>query len=520
MVVQDPGQNKPEASKAACAVLVKVIKGQARENEKRFSASFRIGRSKECDLQITETCVSRNHLQVKFDGEKWWLQDLESANGIFIDGIRTRETPLPDSTVIELGKGGPLLSLTLEHAELPNAAEILTNTKDFATETQIIRHYFEKTPTENIGEQTLMFRRAFARVHKKKSKKYQLIIGMVIMLLLAAGSVIIFQTNKIHNLRKTAENIFYTTKSLELQIAKLEELVMLNADPQQVADLQAKRSKLQGMENEYDNFVKESGIYKNAAEDEQVILRVARIFGECDANAPKGFVNEVRRYIRMWKKTDRLKTALNRANRKGYTQLITRVLKDNNLPPQYVFLALQESNFDERAIGRETGYGYAKGMWQFISMTANRYGLQTGPLQDQGVYDPFDERFDFVKSTVAAMKYIKDLSTSQAQASGLLVMASYNWGENNVRQIILKMPETPRERNFWRLLEHKEIPQETYDYVFSIVSAAAICENPRVFGFDVECPVLKTPQKPGGTGTLTRSQAGSGFAGTANTMVN
>jgi membrane-bound lytic murein transglycosylase D len=235
--------------------------------------------------------------------------------------------------------------------------------------------------------------------------------------------------------------------------------------------------------------VKELGIYKKSPEDEQLILRVARAFGECDANAPKGFVDEVRRYILIWKKTDRLKTALNRGKQKGYSRFISRVLHNYDLPPQYLFLALQESNFDERAVGPQTNYGFAKGMWQFISLTANQYGLQIGPLHNQGVYDPLDERFDYIKSSMAAIKYIKELSASDAQASGLLVMASYNWGQNNVRKIIQKMPENPRERNFWRLLAYKDIPRETYDYVFSIVSAAVICEDPRLFGFDgLDCP--------------------------------
>jgi soluble lytic murein transglycosylase-like protein len=165
------------------------------------------------------------------------------------------------------------------------------------------------------------------------------------------------------------------------------------------------------------------------------------------------------------------------------------------MPPHYLYLALQESNFDERAVGPPTNYGHAKGMWQFIPSTAAQYGLQVGPLHGAGVYDPLDDRFDFVKSTVAATKYIKDLSVSDAQASGLLVMASYNWGQNNIRQIIRKMPDNPRERNFWRLLAYKNIPRETYDYVFSIVSAAVICENPSFFGVDVECPELSTQQK-------------------------
>ncbi|MCX5883092.1 MAG: FHA domain-containing protein [Deltaproteobacteria bacterium] len=475
------------------AIVVQVVRGQAGEKKKRFTAGFKVGRSRECDLQIGENCVSRVHLHVRFDSGQWWLKDLESANGTFMNGVRIQEALLSESAEIELGRGGALLSLTIEKIELPKVEEAPAPARDFTTETQIIRHYLDNTRKEDVGEQTMMFRRAFQRVQKKKSRKYQAVIGVALLLLIAAGSVIIYQTQKLNKLRTTTENIFYTTKSLELQIARLEQIVLLNTDPKQVEDLKTKRITLRDMEKEYDNFVKDLGIYKKAPEDEQLILRVARTFGECDANAPKGFVDEVRRYILIWKKTDRLKTVLNRAKQKGYTRFIARVLNNFDLPHQYLYLALQESNFDERAVGPQTNYGFAKGMWQFISLTANQYGLQIGPLHDQGVYDPLDERFDYIKSTMAAMKYIKDLSASDAQASGLLVMASYNWGQNNVRKIIQKMPENPRERNFWRLLAYKDIPRETYDYVFSIVSAAVICEDPRYFGFDgLDCPTQQT----------------------------
>ena len=72
-----------------------------------------------------------------------------------------------------------------------------------------------------------------------------------------------------------------------------------------------------------------------------------------------------------------------------------------------------------------------------------------------------------------------------------MVIASYNWGERRVIELIRKMPETPRERNFWRLLtDHKkEIPRETYDYVFRIISAAVIGENPSLFGFNFDNPL-------------------------------
>jgi hypothetical protein len=119
--------------------------------------------------------------------------------------------------------------------------------------------------------------------------------------------------------------------------------------------------------------------------------------------------------------------------------------------------------------------------------------LRVGPLQHLRQPDPRDDRHHFEKSTQAAARYIKDIYDTDAQASGLLVMASYNWGENRVIRLLQRMPQNPRERNFWRLLAlyRNQIPKETYDYVFFIISAAVIGENPKLFGFDFENPLAK-----------------------------
>ena len=82
-------------------------------------------------------------------------------------------------------------------------------------------------------------------------------------------------------------------------------------------------------------------------------------------------------------------------------------------------------------------------------------------------------------------------------------MACYNWGENQVLPLVRSMPANPRERNFWQLLKQhrQQIPQETYDYVFYIISAAVIGENPRLFGFDFDNPLADVGSEnlPGGT---------------------
>lgn len=112
-------------------------------------------------------------------------------------------------------------------------------------------------------------------------------------------------------------------------------------------------------------------------------------------------------------------------------------------------------------------------------------------LVAQQVYDPGDERFNFPKATSAAARYIKDIYKTDAQASGLLVMASYNWGEGNIINLLRRMPENPRDRNFWNLLNNyrDKFPDETYNYVYYIFSAAVIGENPRLFGFDFDNPL-------------------------------
>jgi hypothetical protein len=59
------------------------------------------------------------------------------------------------------------------------------------------------------------------------------------------------------------------------------------------------------------------------------------------------------------------------------------------------------------------------------------------------------------------------------------------------------MPQNPRQRNFWKFLAQyrEQIPPQTYEYVFSIVSAAVIGENPRLFGFPFDNPLAFAAQR-------------------------
>jgi soluble lytic murein transglycosylase-like protein len=124
--------------------------------------------------------------------------------------------------------------------------------------------------------------------------------------------------------------------------------------------------------------------------------------------------------------------------------------------------------------------------------------LRVGPLRGERLYDPSDDRHNVAKATTAAARYLEDLYTTDAQASGLLVMASYNMGETRLLRLIRTLPPNPAQRNFWAVLEkyRSQIPDETYNYVFRVVSAAVICQNPKLFGFDFDPPLGPSPETP------------------------
>ncbi len=124
-----------------------------------------------------------------------------------------------------------------------------------------------------------------------------------------------------------------------------------------------------------------------------------------------------------------------------------------------------------------------------IPPTALEYHLRLGPFKDEQKYDPSDQRQDEIASTQAAVRYLAYLYSTKAAASGLLVIASYNYGENRIIKRLDALPNDPRQRNFWNFYRSGWLPTETREYVMSIFSAALICEKPELFGMNIE-PVM------------------------------
>ena len=150
-----------------------------------------------------------------------------------------------------------------------------------------------------------------------------------------------------------------------------------------------------------------------------------------------------------------------------YKSMIERILREEGVPLDLIYLCQAESAFEPRALSRAA----AKGMWQFISSRGKEYGLrQTWWI---------DERSDPEKSTRAAARHLKDLY--QEFGDWYLAMAAYNGGPLRVQRALEKTGAD----NFWTLADKRALPRETINYVPNILALTIIGKNPAKYGFSV-----------------------------------
>jgi hypothetical protein len=74
--------------------------GQRRVVERR---TIVIGRSKECDVQLEDPNVSRRHAELRQEGTTYWIVDLDSTNGLEVNGQRVRRSKLESGDKLVLG---------------------------------------------------------------------------------------------------------------------------------------------------------------------------------------------------------------------------------------------------------------------------------------------------------------------------------------------------------------------------------------------------------------------------------
>ncbi len=137
---------------------------------------------------------------------------------------------------------------------------------------------------------------------------------------------------------------------------------------------------------------------------------------------------------------------------------IKNILTQYNVPPEFLFLAMAESNFSTRAYSKRR----AAGLWQFMPHTAKLYGLK--------IDEYVDERRDLIKSTRAAAKYLSYLH--RRFGKWYLAAIAYNCGGGRLHRAIKKANSD----DLMVLLDPKKryIPKESRFYIRKIVALALV----------------------------------------------
>jgi FHA domain/Transglycosylase SLT domain len=438
----------------------------------------RVGRGPDNDVVVDEmTTISAHHLEIRRENGSYKIQDLNSTNGTFVNGERIGEAILEPSSSIQLGSAGPEFAFVLDNVQSadlsqtvngslpviePAAAPIARPHEQLLSDAVARARRARRT---GIGDQTIHIMRemlvaAMGRAHRR----FRTVILLLVAALLAT---ITYGFLKIERLKKEKRTIDTEIASLE---ARLQQSGLTDKQTDQLAD------RLDRYEDQA-RTLQTSLLYRlQTPQPEDPVERSIRTlmaeFGAETYSVPPEFLEQVKRFIKHYQGPDRphIIAALGRSRQD--VAMMRRILEEVHLPPDLAYMAVVESAV---TIGQRSSAG-AAGMWQFTAPTARAFGLT--------VNRDLDERLDVRKSTVAACKVLRELILDfGAGSSVMLALAAYNSGSTKVKQVIRKVADPIKQRNFWYLYRVHALPAETREYVPKVIAAMIIARDPRQFGF-------------------------------------
>jgi hypothetical protein len=151
---------------------------------------------------------------------------------------------------------------------------------------------------------------------------------------------------------------------------------------------------------------------------------------------------------------------IKRANR--YLPVIEKILKKNDIPDDFKYLAAAESEYSNMI-----SPAGATGFWQIMQETGREQGME--------INNEVDERYDIEKSTQFACDYFR--KSYEKYGNWTLAAASYNGG----RAAIDEQIDIQHQNNYYDLL----LTEETARYIFRVVAYKLIISDPESYGFTI-----------------------------------
>jgi len=508
-------------------IRLKIVSGSRRGSTVSFGREpVRVGRSASAELRFDgalDATVSTHHAQIVFERGGYHVVDTGSRNGTLVNGRRiTTKQRLKSGDRVCFGfPGGPEADVEIDAADIgaapegaaadaeadtvalsPREAQPVYDARQDAErmaaalkvgvqDTSAIRVADEaarkvaerraKAGGERSGDTMFLLAEAMNQateaVRSRTARKWVKVVagvgGAALLVIGVLGGVVFFQQREIDRLVNAKTHI-------DRQIQVLQERMQAETDAASLAALEDSLVALTGSAQttlrELQRKDEARAAQVSAAGSDELDREIRKILVKFNASTyaiPPIFRERLQFHI------DELASAGNRREIRGrklrYWPTIMREFSALGLPEEMAYIAWVESRFDPNA---QSPAG-ALGLWQMTTTTAQSLGL--------AVNANVDERLDPEKQTKAAATYLARLLSEFGEDSFMLVLASYNRGENGVRRVLRQVAQEPGgfrkdKRDFWHLYRLKLLPEETREYVPRVLAAAIVGNNAQKYG--------------------------------------
>ncbi|MBL8324222.1 MAG: transglycosylase SLT domain-containing protein [Rubrivivax sp.] len=507
-------------------IRLKIVSGSRRGTTVSFGREpVRIGRSASAELRFADahdSAVSAHHAQIHFERGAYFLVDTGSRNGTLVNGRKiTAKHELKRGDRVCFGyPGGPEADVEIDATELAPAPHgavsdaeadtvalgprpgqpVYDARQDAERMAAALRMGIEDTGTLRVkheaarkvaerraqaggqqsGDTVFLLGEAMHRVSeavKSRTRRTWVKVlagvgGAALLVIGVLGGVVFFQQREI-------DRLVNAKTSIDRQIQTLQERMQAETDSASLAALEDNLVALTGSaqtalkELQSKDQARAAQLAAGGDELDREIRKILAKFNASTYAIPPIFRERLQFHI------NELATAGNRramyGRKQRYWPVITREFGALGLPEEMAYIAWVESGFDPNA---QSPAG-AVGLWQMMGSTAQSLGLTVGA----GV----DERLDPDKQTKAAATYLARLLSEFGEDSFMLVLASYNRGENGVRRALGQVAREPGgfrkdKRDFWHLYRLKLLPEETREYVPRVLAAAIVSNNAQKYG--------------------------------------
>jgi hypothetical protein len=511
---------------------LEVIKGNPAGKRWLLSdGAISIGRNSENTIIMppSEKSVSGHHLIIYKTAERLLIQDLQSTNGTYLNEEKITETEMALGDILGFGKTGPRLKLIVSDAQLelgqsiviqPGTTKIAPPDSPTVEDARSARSAAPE-PTEpidpfaynmldessrtmqmekklmdkrmgssdlhqlmkdgkrlekivdrgNISATQSMMLKASYKSNKKTQRQWLIIVGIIAFV--SVSAIAFFSIRAMQY-----KSMLHKGLSLEQALDKLEQSIAdaqkePEANRARLKQLMSQYEKTQGQLTSVKSQLSQNDVTKFYSDPlEEKIDRIISRFGQSDYHIPPQMTERVRHHINVFSGNLHGVMARYLQRREQYYPMIARVFKDKKLPEALGYVSMLESGFNPMALS-PVG---ARGMWQFMVATGQKYGLRVNEI--------IDERTDPEKATYAAAEYFKDLiGIFGGTSSVMLAMAAYNAGEGRVMGALKKIDDPLKDRDFWYLYRMGYLPEETKEYIPRVVALIIISENPAAYGF-------------------------------------